>query len=291
VSSTNTNSKVTEITQLVLQQKDFAILTDYDGRTPIHFLASRDNIEAIKYLLSHLPNLHINQKDDMGWAALSNACYLGTYPMIVDLLARGANPSLIHFSGKTLLHLLAGNTKMSPEDKKIAISFLKAKGVNPRIKDLQGQTYKDVLKFDQGKDLEVTGFDPFGRTILHWAAYSFEKYKTLYESRKDLIHNVDDIGRTPLMYAAAMPQPNITYLKWLINQGCSVVNPDKGGKTALHFAARWGNKEVINCLLENGADPLISDNMEQSALDIAKRYAPQIVSVLEELALKSAYIA
>jgi ankyrin repeat protein len=288
ISSNNTNTKIAEITNFV-QQKEFVLVTDFDGRTPLHFLATRDNIEAIKYLLIHMPDLNINHKDDMGWTALSNACYLGTLPMIVNLLAKGANPSFIHFGGKTLLHLVAGNTKMSAEDKELAIDLLIKKGVNPEVKDLRGQTYKEVLHFDQAKDLVATGVDPFGRTILHWAAYSFEAYKNLYEVRKDLINNLDDVGRTPLMYAAAMPKPNISYIEWLISQGCSVTHQDKGGKTAIHFAARWGNREVLNCLLENDSDPLISDHMEQTAINIARRYAPQIVPVLEERELSTTF--
>lgn len=291
ISSNNNNTKIVEISKLVQEQKVFSILTDFDGRTPLHFLATRDNIEAIEYLLTPLPGLDINQKDDIGWTALSNACYLGTLPMIKYLLEKGANPSLIDFGGKTLLHLLAGNSKMSLEDKNIAINLLKKKEVNPQIKDLRGQTFEDVHKFDKASDLEITGVDPFGRTILHWAAYSFEAYKTKYESRKDLIHNVDDIGRTPLMYAAGIAQPNIPYLKWLIQQGCSATQQDKGGKTALHFAARWGNQDVVSCLLDNEANPLLPDHMGQTALDIAKRYAPELVPDLEKLELKSIYVA
>ncbi len=66
--------------------------------------------------------------------------------------------------------------------------------------------------FHQATDLIKDRVDPFGRTLLHWAAYAFDAYKTYYESCIDLIGNVDDVGRTPFMYAAGIPKPNITYL-------------------------------------------------------------------------------
>lgn len=288
--SDNTNTKLAEIKSLV-QTHQFDLLTDFNGRTPIHFLATRDNIEAIKYLLVNLPGLDINQKDDMGWTPLSNGCYLGTLPMIIDLLARGANPSIIDFGGKTLLHLVAGNTKLSAEDKELALWTLQQKRINPKVKDFRGQTYEDVLKFDQSKDMEKTGIDPFGRTILHWAAYSFAAYETKYKGYKELIDRVDDVGRTPLMYAAGIPQPNIPYLNWLIETGCEVKKQDKGGKTAIHFAARWGNKDVVQCLLEHGSDHYLPDNMGQTPVAIATRYSPQVLPILEaDVALQRACV-
>lgn len=291
-SSTNTDPKLVEITKLV-QEKQFELLTDFDGRTPLHFLATRDNIEGIKYLLNHLPmlDLLLNHKDDMGWTALSNACYLGTLPMIIDLLVRGARPSIVDFGGKTLLHLVAGNPKMSPEDKELAFLVLTTHGVNPNIKDFRGQTYQDVLQFNQATDLISKKVDPFGRTLLHWAAYVFDAYKTYYETCIDLIGNVDDVGRTPLMYAAGIPKPNIPYIDWLIAQGCSVIHQDKGGKTAVHFAASCGNEEVVKRLIANGADPWTKDNMGQSAVDIADRYAPQILPALQDQGLTQTFAA
>ncbi len=121
------------------------LLTDFDGRTPLGiFLATRSNIEGIEYLLKQMPDLDINHKDDMGWTALSNACYLGTVPMITDLLAGGANASIVDFGGKTLLHLVAGNPNLSPEGRTLAFCALKSYGVNPDVKLLE-VTYTLIL--------------------------------------------------------------------------------------------------------------------------------------------------
>jgi ankyrin repeat protein len=283
-SSKNTDLKLEEIKK-VIEEKEFEILTDFDGRTPLHFLASRSNIEGIEYLLKHMPDLDINHKDDMGWTALSNACYLGTVSMITHLLARGANASIVDFGGKTLLHLVAGNPNLSPEGRTLAFRALESHGVKPGVKDLRGNIYTDLIVFHQATDLVKDRVDPFGRTLLHWAAYAFDAYKTYYETCIDLIGNVDDVGRTPLMYAAGIPKPNINYFDWLIVQGCSVTKQDKGGKTALHFAASCGNEEVVKRLIANGADPWILDNMGQSAIDIAERYAPQILPALQDQSL------
>jgi len=107
------------------------------------------------------------------------------------------------------------------------------------------------------------------------------------------------------MYAAGIPKPNISYIDWLIAPqtkdinfascpglvGCSVTHQDKGGKTALHFAASCGNEEVVKRLIANGADPWTLDNMGQSAVDIAERYAPQILPALQDQGLTQTFAA
>lgn len=40
------------------------------------------------------------------------------------------------------------------------------------------------------------------------------------------------------------------------------VNISAGGATPLHIAADNGNPEIINCLLDAGADPNIMDEVE-----------------------------
>lgn len=284
--SNRSEPKLEEISNLVqklVENKEFDVLTDFDGRTPLHFLASRGNIKAIEYLLEQqIPGLDLNAKDDMGWTALSNACYISTRSMISYLLEKGAETSVVDFGGKTLLHLTAGNSSMSSEDRIFVFNALKAKGVNPDIKDSRKNIYTDIVVFYPPTDLIKDRIDPFGRTLLHWAGVSFKTYGAYYQSCEDLIDFKDDVGRTPLMYTANISPDNMDFVEWLLDKGCPVTHQDQGGKTALHFAVGYGNKELAERLIAHGAEPHVKDAMGQSAFDLAERYAPEILSILNK---------
>lgn len=68
---------------------------------------------------------------------------------------------------------------------------------------------------------------------------------------KDL-EQVDRDGRTLLVNAACYGRKNV--LEFLINKGANVNASDKMGFTAMHFAAQENHADIIRILLKNGAD-------------------------------------
>jgi hypothetical protein len=115
----------------------------------------------------------------------------------------------------------------------------------------------------------------------------------------------DDLGATPLMYAAALPSQDClrvlldggadvnasttngsTALLWatadatavrlLLDRGAVVNAKSKDGTTALVTAARRGNVDVMKLLLARGADPKASAKDGSELLQIA--YGPQAVN-------------
>ena len=57
------------------------------------------------------------------------------------------------------------------------------------------------------------------------------------------------------------------------------------GNSALHFAARHGFENIVNVLLNGGADPTLKNNSGQTALDIAKELgAKTVIATLEKIA-------
>ena len=63
---------------------------------------------------------------------------------------------------------------------------------------------------------------------------------------------------------------------------------DKYGDTALHWAARMGKSEMVKLLVEAGARIDISNNDDETALDVARKYQrAEIVEALERIAGRS----
>ena len=74
---------------------------------------------------------------------------------------------------------------------------------------------------------------------------------------KNGIETTDPEGRTALINAAFYN--NIDLLEWLINQGADIDAKDYIGYTALHFACQEGHIDSVKLLLLNNADVNIVD--------------------------------
>ena len=63
----------------------------------------------------------------------------------------------------------------------------------------------------------------------------------------EVIHRRNNVGRTPLMFAASCGNNKI--VKALLSMGVDISAVDKHGRTALHWACRCGMEEVVEILL------------------------------------------
>jgi ankyrin repeat protein len=55
---------------------------------------------------------------------------------------------------------------------------------------------------------------------------------------------------------------------------------DENQETALHKAVTRGNEQIIQALVDAGADPRQVNKWGQSATDIAAKFRPELVSIL-----------
>ncbi|KAK4427675.1 protein STIP1 [Sesamum alatum] len=212
-----------------------ADIKDANKRGALHFAAREGQTEVCKYLLEEL-KLDVNTKDEDGETPLTHAARQGHTATAKYLVDRGADPSIPSELGTTALHHSAGIGDIE------LLKVLLAKGVNV---DLQS---------DAG-------------TPLIWAAGHAQKdsVKVLLEHNADPnVKTEDDI--TPLLSAVAAG--SLPCLELLIKAGATV-NVTAGGATPLHIAADGGNPEIINCLLQAGADPNATDEDGLKPIQVA----------------------
>ena len=72
------------------------------------------------------------------------------------------------------------------------------------------------------------------------------------------------VGETPLHIAARIEEaPGEKCTKMLLKSGADTNLAMQDGRTALHISAESGNLLVLRQLLENGADPVMEDNVRE----------------------------
>jgi len=94
-----------------------------------------------------------------------------------------------------------------------------------------------------------------------------------------LLHAKNGIGETVLHYAAV--ENGINEVSWLIARGSDINTRSDFGETPLMEAATLDHYKMCKMLLENGADPLPLDQVNESALSHA---AMNIVSKTSDTA-------
>ena len=104
---------------------------------------------------------------------------------------------------------------------------------------------------------------PGGATALMWAVPNIDKVRLLVAGGAN-VNAQSDTQRTPLLVAAAYPG-TVDLLRLLLDRGADLRAQDRTGATALAFAVRSADVEVVRFLVDRGLDP--------NALSLAGRRA------------------
>jgi ankyrin repeat protein len=203
------------------------------------------------------------------WAATRN-----DLEMVDMLLAAGADPKATNEYGATALYAAAGN-----DDPTMTVKLLKA-GADPNMALASGETPL-MLAAREGHVATVHallegGADPNAQekngrqNALMWAIAEHhpEVTKELVEHKAD-VNAKSRTGFTALMFAA---RGDVESARILLNAAAdpNAVIPDWGG-TALIIASTMGQPDVVEALLDKGADPNYKDGNSFTALHSAVR--------------------
>src|SRR5579871_2566612 len=249
---------------------------DGGGLTPLVYAARQDCLECAKALLD--AGADVNQVTNYGWSALLTATQNRHYKLAEYLLDRGADPNLANKGGWTPLYLATDNRNIQGGDYPVRrpdidhldyIKFLLAKGanVNARIcgvqstaKDCKGDTTETRTNFTM-QWLYEDGATPFLR-----AAQSGDVtlMKLLLDHGADpkiaTAHNdtalavASGIGWVEGVTFEWSPAESVEAVKMCLDLGIDVNAADDQGRTALHGAAHKGRTEVIQLLVDHGAN-------------------------------------
>jgi len=144
-----------------------------------------------------------------------------------------------------------------------AASRFLASGVDPNVRDDEGAPalmlatlFADVECVEQllKKGADPNQADAVGATALMWAIPDIQKARVLIERGANVNARSTNLGRTPLLIAAASPG-SVQLLTLLLARGADLRAKDAAGSNALAVAMLSSDVEVLRFLVDRGLDP------------------------------------
>ena len=159
-------------------------------------------------------------------------------------------------------------------------------GFTPLMASLNNIAIAELL-IEKGADIEAKDDDGINALVYASTYNDEEMVKFLLEKGADantvceIENEHTDIASTPLMNAAYRGNTNI--INMLLENGANINYTTDFGMTALIMAASFNQFEAAKILLENNADTSITDEYGRTALDLAKSEDYEdIVALLEQ---------
>jgi uncharacterized protein len=232
-----------EAVRALLKQGTNVNATEPDGTTALHWASYRDDLETADILIR--AGAKVNAANDLGATPLWAACQNGSEAMVRRLLAAGANPNAALLLGETPLMVAArsGNAAV--------VELLLEKGANVKARAARGQTalmwavaqkHPEVVKVLLAHGAEVHARSDSWGEVMAVPPHGYLEYN------RSIPHGND----TALMFAARVG--DLPSAKLLVAAGANVNDEDAWGISLTVLAAHSGFADVVEFLLENGAD-------------------------------------
>lgn len=309
----NNDAPLNTILYLLEQEGNQVDKPTHDGRTYLHWAASKGNIPLITHLLSKGFSPFV--KDTKRMTPLSYAAILGqTNPDVYALFFNaGVNPKETNANGENLLHLTIANDthltlseyliskglSLSDTDKYGYTVFDHAckKGNISLLKKLRekgiGYTSQSLLFAAQGARRFANTFDVFkylvtdlkinpssvnkeNQNVLHFIVSKENQHEIIkfFLNKKVSVNQPDKEGNTPFINAGSNKDTSVLQLLMPLIKNINQKN--KKGETALSNAVLFGSAKNIQLLIDKGANVKIKNTKGNTlAYFLIDKFQPQ----------------
>ena len=240
------------------------------GLTALVFATRQGDIESTRILLD--AGADPNQVTEYGWTPLLAATQNRYYQLGKYLLERGADSAIANKGGWSPLYIATDNrniesgdypTRKPDMDHLEYIELLLSHGADPNTRMASSTETRTIFTHQW---LREEGATPFLR-----ASQSSDTVlmQSLLEAGAGPLIATDN-GTTALMVAAGIGwvegvthewsrEQNVETMRWLLELGADVNARDIDGRTALMGAAHKGRNEIVQMLVDHGADMAVHD--------------------------------
>ena len=227
----------------LLQRGASVNAAEADGTTALHWASYRDDVDSADLLIRAGAN--VNAANDLGATPLWTASLNGSGPMVRRLLEAGANPNAALLAGET--PLMVASRSGSPA----VVEQLLAKGAVVNARGARGQTalmwavaqhHADCVKVLLAHHADIHARSDVWNEVVAVPPHGYLEYN------RAIPHG----GDTALMFAARVG--DLVSARLLVAAGAAVNDTDAWGVSATTLAAHAGYREVVEFLLDRGAD-------------------------------------
>jgi ankyrin repeat protein len=236
------NADTDAVRTLLKQRVDVNVATA-DGTTALHWASYRDDLESADLLIR--AGAKVNAANDLGATPLWMASVNGSAAMVRRLLQAGAQPNLALLLGETPLMASARSGNLD------VVTQLIDKGANVNARGPRRQTalmwavseqHPDVIKI-----LLTRGADIHARSDVLSQVMAVPPH-----GKPEYNRSIPFGGDTALLFAARVG--DLESAKLLLAAGANVNDADAWGVSAMVLAAHSGFTEMVEFLLDKGAD-------------------------------------
>ena len=266
-----------EIAHILLERDAEVNSQNDDGSTPFLRASASGSLDVAQLLLDHSANVHMQDKS--GNTPLHFAASGGHLKVARMLLELNAEVNSLNDKRSTPLHLaLSGWWEAHLDVTQLLLGY----GADVHIHDDNGNTplhfaasggFLGIAQILLERDAEVDFRDNHGCTPLHHAS----AFGTPDVVRLLLDHNADarvrdSDGDTPLHCASFGGLLEVTRI--LLGLNVEVNSQNEKGSTPLHLASKGGqeggNSDIVQLLLDHGADAQVRDHNGKIATQVAR---------------------
>ena len=240
-----------------------------DGSTALLWASYRDDLDSAGLLISAGTN--VNACNDAGATPLWAASQNGSEAMVRRLLDAGANPNLALLAGETPLMVAARGGYPG------VVEQLLAKGASVNAHGARSQTalmwavsqkHPEVVKVLLAHGADVNARSEVWSEMMAVPPHGYPEYN------RQIPHG----GDTALMFAARVG--DLESARLLVAAGANVNDADAWGVTATVLAGHSGFRELVEFLLDKGADPNAAGAGFTALHEAIMRRDEEIVSAL-----------
>jgi ankyrin repeat protein len=235
------------------------------GLTPLVFAAREGDLDSAKLILE--AGAPINETTEYGWTPLLTAVNNRNYQLAAFLLDKGANPNLANKGGWTPLYLATDNRNIEGGDYPVPkgdmdhldiIEKLLDKGANPNGKIRENTLTRTIFTMQWFFE---DGATPFIRaaqssdTVLMQLLLKYKADPQATTANGDnALTACGGIGWVEGVTYERSAKENFEAMKMLLDLGLDPNHANNEGRTALMGAAMKGRSDVIQMLVDRGAD-------------------------------------
>ena len=261
-----------QVVELLLSKNSDINIRNNDGWTVLMFASHIGYHQVFELLLSKDPDIKIQDND--GWAVLMHACLYGHLQVVEVLLCKVPNFDIQNNDGVTALMfasangnhqvvelLLSRDTDINIQDKNGWTALMHASGYGPH------QVVELLLSRDTNINIQSKKLYFLMKNII--SAFTIACYNgrssvmIVFSKKLETLSN----DERELLVAAAEGDIG-TLVSMLFEVGMSPDTPLVGGITPLMIAASCGHIDIVDTLIQAGADVNKTNDKGKTALDI-----------------------